>query len=109
MAQAIMTLVDIHRRIASCQRDGTQRAVTLCFFGESNTRGMSIDPDRHRRAFPVRLLAELADRYAPCAFQGIDAGLPGDTLTAALQRLDDAVLRHAPDLTILAFALNDAV
>jgi len=109
MAQATMTLADVHRRIASCQRDGTQRAVTLCFFGDSNTRGMAIDPDRHRRAFPARLLAELADRYAPCAFHGIDAGLPGDTLTAALQRLDDDALRHAPDLTILAFALNDAV
>ena len=109
MVQATRTLADVHRRIASCQRDGAQRAVTLCFFGDSNTRGMAIDPDRHRRAFPARLLAELMDRYAPCAFQGIDAGLPGDTLTAALQRLDDDVLRHAPDLTILAFALNDAV
>ncbi|PWT73147.1 MAG: hypothetical protein C5B60_08575 [Chloroflexi bacterium] len=109
MAQAPMTLADVHRRIAACQRDGTQRAVTLCFFGDSNTRGMAIDPDRHRRAFPTRLLAELADRYAPCAFHGIDAGLPGDTLTAALQRLDDDVLHHAPDLTVLAFAVNDAV
>jgi lysophospholipase L1-like esterase len=104
-----VTLADLHRRIAACQHDGALRAVTLCFFGDSNTRGMASDPDRHRRAFPSRLLAELADRYAPCAFQGIDAGKPGDTITAALERLERDVLLHMPDLTILAFGLNDAV
>jgi acyl-CoA thioesterase I len=108
MAPASMTLADVHTRIAACQHDGAERTVTLCFFGDSNTRGMTIDPNRHRRAFPTRLLAELADRYAPCAFQGIDAGKPGDTATAALERLNRDVLRHAPDLTVLAFGLNDA-
>ncbi len=109
MAPAPVTLAAVHARIAACQHDGAERAVTLCFFGDSNTRGMASDPDRHRRAFPTRLLAELADRYAPCAFQGLDAGKPGDTVTAALGRLDEDVLRHRPDLTILAFGLNDAV
>ncbi len=103
------TLVDLHARIAACQGDGTQRAVTVAFLGDSNTRGMAVDPDRARRAYPARLLAELTDRYAPCAFNGIDVGVPGDTMTGALARIDDEVLRYAPDLTIIAFALNDAV
>ncbi|MBA3825886.1 MAG: hypothetical protein H0X24_18545, partial [Ktedonobacterales bacterium] len=98
------TLADVHTRITTCQADGTQRAVTVCFLGDSNTRGMAVDPDRTRRAYPARVLAELADRYAPCAFNGIDAGIPGDTMTQALTRIDDDVLRHAPDLTIIAFA-----
>ena len=108
MAQS-KTLAEVHARVAACRDDGTQRAVTVAFLGDSNTRGMAVDPDRTRRAYPARLLAELADRYAPCAFNGIDAGIPGDTMTRALARIDDDVLRHAPDLTIIAFALNDAV
>lgn len=108
MAQA-KTLTDVYARIRTCQADGTQRAVTICFLGDSNTRGMAIDPDCTLRAYPARVLAELADRYAPCSFTGIDSGIPGDTMTGALTRIEDDVLRYAPDLTIIAFALNDAV
>src|SRR5215470_4006845 len=103
MAQA-KTLADVYARIRTCQADGTQRAVTICFLGDSNTRGMAIDPDRARRAYPARILAELADRYAPCSFTGIDSGIPGDTMTGALTRIEDDVLRYTPDLTIIAFA-----
>lgn len=48
MAQA-KTLADVHARIRTCQSDGTQRAVTICFLGDSNSRGMALDPDRAAR------------------------------------------------------------
>jgi acyl-CoA thioesterase I len=39
----------------------------------------------------------------------LDAGMPGDTMTKALGRIEHDVIATKPDLTIIAFGLNDAL
>jgi len=51
----------------------------------------------------------LHERYPRCLFNGINSGIAGDTISQAIERIDRDVLRYAPDLTIIAFALNDAM
>ncbi len=86
---------------------GGDRPVFVCFFGDSNTLGWGDGSIQYREAYPTRVIAALHDRHPTCPFVGINAGKGGDTLTAALGRMDRDVIRHAPDLTVLAFGIND--
>ncbi len=103
------SLQHFHSRIVAYQRDPTQRPVVVCCLGDSVTRGWGHGSILYREAYPTRLIAALHDRYPGCAFQGINAGVGGDTITRALDRLERDVTRYEPDLTIVCFGLNDAM
>lgn len=102
------TLESVRARIARCQNDYRERSVFVCFFGDSNTVGWGHESIQHREAYPTRLLAALHDRFPRCLFNGVNAGIAGDTMVQAVERIDDDVLRYRPDLTIIALGLNDA-
>lgn len=102
-------LHDFHARIARCQENNSERPVFVSFFGDSNTRGWGNGSIQYREAFPSRLIEALHERYPGCAFNGINSGVAGDTLTEALERLERDVLRYTPDLVIICFGLNDAM
>ncbi len=102
-------LPSLHQRIARCQSDQRARPVFVCCFGDSNTRGWGNESIQYRESYPTRLIEALHDRYPGCPFNGINSGEPGDTVTQALGRLERDVLRYEPDLTIVAFGVNDAM
>jgi lysophospholipase L1-like esterase len=103
------SLALFYQRIARCQQDYAERPIFICFFGDSNTAGWGNENIMHREAYPARVIAALHDQYPRCLFNGINSGVAGDSMTAALGRIERDVLRYAPDLTVIAFALNDAM
>jgi lysophospholipase L1-like esterase len=98
-----------YERIARCQADYRERPILVCFFGDSNTAGWGNESIQHREAYPTRVIAALHDLHPRCPFNGLNSGVAGDTLTQAMDRIDRDVLRYEPDLTVIAFALNDAM
>lgn len=98
-----------YERIARCQSDYRERPVCVCFFGDSNTAGWGNESIQHREAYPARVIAALHDLHPRCLFNGINSGVAGDSMAQALERIDRDVLRYQPDLTVIAFALNDAM
>lgn len=98
-----------YQRIARCQQDYAERPIFICFFGDSNTAGWGNESIMHREAYPARVIAALHDQHPRCLLNGINSGVAGDSMTAALGRIERDVLRYAPDLSVIAFALNDAM
>jgi acyl-CoA thioesterase I len=79
-------------------------------FGDSVTAGFTThEMIAHEDVYHARLKQQLQQLHPLCLFSAINAGVPGDTAANALQRLDRDVIRHQPDLVLVAFELNDAV
>ncbi|WP_349410224.1 SGNH/GDSL hydrolase family protein [Pseudalkalibacillus sp. SCS-8] len=73
---------------------------TLVCFGDSLTAmEESIDGSE-------RLTPRLRHHFSEWTI--VNSGVPGETTRAALARLQDDVLRHAPDLVTILFGSNDA-
>jgi len=78
-----------------------QRPLRILAFGDSLVAGFAVSS---KAAFPVRLEKSL--RSMGFEVEVINAGLPGDTTTGGLARLERA-LECAPDMVILELGTND--
>jgi len=67
-------------------------------FGDSITRGVFVEEHSY-----LNVLAAMTGASV------INAGIPGQTSTQAIGRLDSDVLGRSPDLCIVAFGMNDHV
>ena len=79
-------------------------AVTIVALGDSITAGWPGPPEQ---AWPARLEARLRAAYPAAAWRVVNAGAPGETAPMGYARFDRSVAAHAPDLTLIAFGLND--
>ncbi len=87
--------------LAACDRGPTLPRLNphdvIVAFGDSLTHGTGATPDS---AYPA-VLAALTGRTV------INAGVPGDTTSSALQRLPDVLDAHKPRLVLLCLGGND--
>jgi acyl-CoA thioesterase I len=97
MLAALAVLAPLHRIEAS------PGAPVIVAFGDSLTSGLGLPRDQ---AFPAQLQAALTARGSTANV--IDAGVSGDTATAALVRLDWALPDDA-DAVIIELGGNDAL
>jgi lysophospholipase L1-like esterase len=92
--------------------------VTIAFLGDSVTQGCfecyMIDDVRldtvfdYQSAYSTRLKQMLNLLYPRVQVNVINSGISGDNAIHGFERLDKDVLRYAPDLVVVAFALNDS-
>lgn len=97
-------------RIREKALDAAAPPIITVAFGDSVTQGVA----EHRRldppgAYHALLQRGLEDHYPTTTFSTLDAGVAGSTARQALSRLERDVIRHQPDLVLIAFGLNDAV
>ena len=76
----------------------TSRTNTYAFLGNSITHD-----GRYHSYFELFLLT----RYPDVDFQFVNAGVAGDQAGIALERLQDDLLVHQPDLVMVMFGMND--
>ncbi len=55
------------------------------------------------------LQSRLEELFPNTTFSTINAGVSGGNVPQAIERLDRDVLRHTPDLVLVAFGLNDSL
>ncbi len=84
--------------------------VLIAAFGDSVTQGVM----EHRMldgqgVFHRLLQTKLENFYPTTTFSTLNAGVSGDSAVRALDRLDRDVIRHDPDLVLVAFGLNDSL
>ncbi len=77
--------------------------VTIVAFGDSITAGYAV-----RRGFPFFWNEMLKEKYPDARIKIINSGVPGDTTSDGLSRLDWMVLGYEPDLVTINFGINDA-
>lgn len=71
-----------------------------------HTRADTVEPDV---AYPSKVAAALMARREGLKVDPVNAGVPGDTVTEALSRLEHDVIGHDPDVVLVGFGLNDSV
>jgi acyl-CoA thioesterase I len=104
-----MNLNHFHHRMIEKTNDAAAAPVLIVAFGDSVTQGMTaLGQQTHNGVYHAQFKRSLEIYYPNCTFSVINAGASGQTATDALQRLDRDVIRHQPDLTLIAFGLNDA-
>lgn len=110
MTRTEIGLPRFHRRIAEKAADRAAPPVLIVALGDSVTQGVTaydrFTPDR---VYHERFLRGLRDRFPRTTFSLINAGVDGQTASDGRQRFERDVLRHQPDLVLIAFGLNDAV
>lgn len=78
-------------------------------FGDSVTQGMTAFGEQtHDGVYHARFKRLLEAQYQLGTFSVINAGVSGQTAPGALSLIDRDVIRFQPDLTLVAFGLNDA-
>lgn len=92
--------------------------VTIAFLGDSVTQGcFEIYKDENQAIVPVfdqknayhaYLGQILSMLYPGVPVNMLNAGISGDTAAGGLERLERDVLRHAPDLAVVCYGLNDS-
>ena len=100
-----------HLRSRIAEKSGTYGAapVLIVAIGDSVTQGYtSRNTIEHEHVYHARLKRALETTYRLATFSVINAGAAGQTVPDAMARLERDVLRHDPDLVIVAFGLNDA-
>ena len=80
--------------------------VTIVTLGDSNTGNFWFT--NGGKQWPEHIQTELRKLYDYQYVMLFNAGICGDTAADGLRRLDRDVIRFKPDLTIVAFASNDA-
>ena len=96
-------------RIAANVNDYAAAPVLIVAFGDSVTQGYTAHAKLdHEHVYHARLKRHLEVVYPLTTFSVINAGAAGQTVQDALKRLERDVIRHDPDLLIVAFGLNDA-
>jgi len=77
--------------------------VTIVALGDSLTSGWMV-----ARGYTEFLRDMLMSRFPRADVRIINSGIPGDTATGGLYRLQQDALSYSPDLVLVQFALNDA-
>lgn len=96
-------------RIAANVSDYAAAPVLIVAFGDSVTQGYTAHATiNHDQVYHACLKRSLETTYPLTTFSVINAGAAGHTVQNALKRLERDVIRHDPDLLIVAFGLNDA-
>lgn len=110
----------IMQKIAAKAKDNMNADnVVIAFLGDSVTQGCFelykkkdnsietvFDKENAYHAHLNRILSVL---YPGVPVNVINAGISGDSAPHGLERLERDVLRHAPDLVVVCFGLNDSV
>jgi lysophospholipase L1-like esterase len=78
--------------------------ITFVALGDSITAGWPGPPDM---AWPARIEARLRAAYPDVAWHVVNAGAPGSTAPMGYARFNQEVAAHRPQLTLIAFGLND--
>lgn len=103
-------LARFHARIREKTGNAAAAPVLLSAFGDSVTQGFTsagiLEP---QAVYHHRIKEGLESAHPACTFSVLNAGSAGETANEALTRLDRDVLRHRPDLTLVAFGLNDSL
>lgn len=98
------------RRVQQKARDVSEAPVLVVAFGDSVTQGVAEHGRFDFAHTHHRLLQTLLEQHYPATtFSTLNAGVSGETASQAVNRLDRDVIRHQPDLVLVAFGLNDAV
>lgn len=84
-----------------------RKPVTIAALGDSLTWGMGVE-QQEQNAFPVLFARMVAERFADPQVRLISAGVPGETASSGLQRVERDVLAHQPDLVIVQYGGNDS-
>jgi len=63
----------------------------------------------HSHVYHHELKQMLESAYPQTTFSVLNAGVEGDSASAAISRLQRDVIRHNPDLVLVGFCLNDAM
>lgn len=95
-------LARFHQRIAETAANAEAAPVLIVAFGDSVTAGENpVD------VYHAQLHKLLEARYPGSRFEVINSGVGGETATGGLARIDKDVIAYQPDLTLIAFGLND--
>ena len=107
------------QKLAAKEKDlYSPNAVTVAFLGDSVTQGCFecyIDEQGRvetvfdtEQSYSAKLRELLQTLYPRAQINIVNSGISGDGTVKGLERLDDAVLRYKPDLTVVSFGLNDS-
>ena len=97
------------KRIAEKTATLSAAPVLIVALGDSVTQGcMAINVIDHVSVYHNVLKGMLEEKYPLCTFSVINAGVGGDSAAGGCKRLNRDVIRHAPDLLIVGFCLNDS-
>jgi len=97
-----------HERIAEKAKDQFAAPVLIVAFGDSVTQGcMELNVYDFEGVYHAQLKRLLEKTYPLSTFSVINAGASGESAEGAMKRLDRDVIRHQPDLILLAYGLND--
>jgi lysophospholipase L1-like esterase len=103
-------LVRFHQRIKQKTADRSAAPVLCIALGDSVTQGVAaVNQFLHAEVYHRQFNRMLEKRFPLCIFSTLNAGVDGQAAVNGLERLERDVIRHGPDLVLLAFALNDAV
>jgi lysophospholipase L1-like esterase len=81
--------------------------INIVAFGDSITHGVMNGYNDYENVYWNRLRKKFNAFRNFMPVNIIDAGIGGTTATASLKRMESQVFRHAPDLVIICFGLND--
>ena len=111
-----MKIVD---KIIKKQNDNKNNpGVTIAFLGDSVTQGCfevykkgeGIETVFDKSSAYHKYFAEIFETICPnVPFNIINAGISGATANFSLGMIDELVLKHNPDLTVVCFGLNDSM
>jgi len=105
----MQNLARFRQRIREKAVDPSAPPVLIVALGDSVTQGFM---EERRFDFEAvyhhRLKQLLEARYPQTTFSVVNAGCGGESLPGGARRLDRDVIRHQPDLVLVAYGLNDA-
>ena len=97
--------------------NASQEKVTIAFLGDSVTQGcfeifknrngniaVVTEPEHSYAAYVSKILSTL---FPTANINAINAGQSGNQAPKGLERLENDVISHNPDLTVVCFGLND--
>ncbi len=97
-------------RIREKAKDVSQKPIVIVAFGDSVTQGVMEHRLLDSGGVYHKLFQEELEIFFPSTtFSTINAGVSGGTAVQAVERLERDVLRHDPDLVLIAFGLNDSL
>jgi lysophospholipase L1-like esterase len=104
-----MSMKRLQERIAAKAKDYTAAPVLIVALGDSVTQGwMELGQLDSEAVYHSRLRRMLERRHSATTFSVLNAGAGGECAPGGLKRLERDVLRHDPDLVLVAYGLNDA-
>lgn len=96
-------------RIEEKARNNSSAPVLIVALGDSVTQGcMQAGVFDFRHVYHSLLKTMLEAEFPRTTFSVINAGVGGESAAGGLKRLDRDVIQHKPDLTLVAFCLNDS-